>query len=123
MYTSWQTIGVAFAAICANFSVADTLTFTSGGELSCSVIKDGKDEVLVLMDNALVPIPKSSVRKVSLDKPTTAKPSPIAVERRMPGIAEYLRHNAEAKWCEQLRIPAFMIDLGVMRHVPYKSLP
>lgn len=120
----WLAFAVAMT-IFASGSFGDTVTFTSGGEIRCDVVRDGNSEVLVLLEHSLVSLPKSTVKAVVIDPPLDtkeAKPGAGAAARRIPSVFECLKAGAGQAWGEKIRqIPAFVIDKGVMRRVPYKS--
>lgn len=118
MKTSFGVFTLVVASV-ASFVFADKIVFVSGGELDCVVVKQSDTQTLVLLDESLLSIDKAIIKSIDVGKGST----PAYTEARiMPTSTELLKRAAVQPWATKLKqVPAFVIDRGVMRSIPYKS--
>jgi uncharacterized membrane protein YgcG len=106
---------------------ADTLVLTSGREVDCVVIRESKDVVTVRHGYGVMDYPRSLIKELrrtpavaTQAKPTT-QPGPAAGPR-VPAWSTIVDQLGRSAWASTVRqIPATVIDVGVMRAVPYQS--
>lgn len=103
---------------------ADSITVGSSGSLECVVLQEDPSHVTVLYQSSVLRINRNSVRSIKKDD---ANPSPADLKSkataRLPSFETTLVALARQEWANGLRqIPATVIDVGVLRSVPYKSI-
>lgn len=97
---------------------ADTVHLKSGGSLDCTVVQESKDAVTVVYGSGLLAVQRSMIERVEREAPAP----PAAAPARMPTWRHVVVTGAAQEWATELRqIPATVITVGVLRHVPYKS--
>jgi hypothetical protein len=121
---AWLMSGLAIL-LSAN-AFADVVTTKSGNSIECVVIQENADSIVIRRGygtmtyprTAIASVKKSPVLTESSIGPTT-RPTP---GQRVPGWSDVLASLVKAKWATNVQqIPATVVDVGVMRHVPYQS--
>jgi len=117
---------VTLAAVVACWSWAsllpsDEIHMTVGGPLPCTVLQEDPSRVTVLFGASVLSLSPSTIEEiVRSDEPLAAEPA--ATSSGLPAYGEVMRRLARLPWAVGLRqIPATVIDVGVLRSVPYKS--
>ncbi|MEX0716524.1 MAG: hypothetical protein WD066_08055 [Planctomycetaceae bacterium] len=116
-------VGVALLCVPAA-GRADSITLGSSGSLECVVLQDDATHVTVLYQSSVLRMNRSSVRSIQkeVQKPDSASAKSDR-NSRLPQFRSALVAMGGKKWATELRqIPATVIDVGVLRHVPYKSI-
>lgn len=115
---------IAFVGLAA-FPVAfgDTVQFQSGSSVDCIVLQENDHTVTILRDYSILRFPRSVVADTSRAAPDAREtPASSARATRFPDYRALVLRLATQQWATDLRqIPATVIDVGVMRNVPYKS--
>lgn len=116
----------ALALLVAAGSSADVVKMQSGSEIECVVIQENTDTIVIRRGYGTMTIPRSIVASVSKSPViTAANVAPVvrrAPSQRIPAWSDILGALVKTKWATNLQpIPATVVDVGVMRHVPYQS--
>lgn len=99
----------------------DELHMAAGGTLPCTVLQEDAARVTVLFGASVLSLAPSAIQEIvrSDDAPPAAPP---ATSSGLPAYGDVVRRLARQNWASGLRqIPATVIDVGVLRSVPYKS--
>lgn len=105
---------------------ADVVVLRSGSELECVVLQENTETVVVRRGYGTMTIPRSMitsiVRSPIITAPIAAPTTRPAAGQRVPPWNAILSALVKTKWATTLQqIPATVIDVGVMRNVPYQS--
>lgn len=103
---------------------ADVITTTSGRQVDCVILQETQTAYSVRRGYGVMDIPKTMVAKVERAPVITAAPpaKSQAVKQRIPAWSEIVGKLVACKWATNLQqIPATVVDVGVMRAVPYQS--
>lgn len=99
---------------------AVTVTLKSGGEIEGGLIRESDAELVVRLDHGSIRIPRKDVARVERRPDAPRKAAPAG--ERLPGwnrVVEVIL--AHPKGAELRQVPATVIDVGVLEHVPYVS--
>lgn len=106
---------------------ADVITTTSGTKIECIVLQESKDSVVIRRGYGTMTYPRSLVASItkapvvteaSIIAPTT-RPVP---GQRVPSWNAALAVLVKQPWATNVQqIPATVVDVGVMKNVPYQS--
>jgi hypothetical protein len=113
---------VAFAAHWPTSAVlADSLTLSGNSSISCTVLQESSSYVTILWDDELVRLDRREVQEIRKSPPQSAL-TISAAETGIPKYSDIIRALAKQSWAVDLQqIPATVIDVGSLRHIPYKS--
>ena len=104
-------------------ALADTVEFRGSTSIECTVLQKAPDHVTVLYRSGVIQIPRSEIANVTETAAPAESASGVSQPvRHMPDHRTVLVALAGKPWASDLRqIPATVIDVGVLRNVPYKS--
>lgn len=109
---------MTFIALWACPSYADIITLTAGREISGTVVATNHNSILILTDSGTISYARSIVKTVTLQQDGEIE----NLNGRLPSLRSFIRRVAAEAWATSLRqIPAVVIDVGIMRNVPYVS--
>lgn len=109
---------------------ADTLKLKTGGSLTGVVIQEDSDTVTLAFEYGtttlyrkdIVSIERAAVPASSGPRKGTKTSAPSTSTGRIPNWSGSIAKLSQNKWATKLhQIPATVIDVGVMRNVPYMS--
>lgn len=119
------------ALVCVtSCALADTLKLKSGGALTGVVIQEDAETVTLAFEygtttlyrSDIVSIEREALPASSGSRKGTAPGGSSAASTRLPGWSATITKLSQHKWATKLhQIPATVIDVGVMRNVPYMS--
>jgi hypothetical protein len=105
-----------------SFRAPDSLVLTNGKVVNGLIIKNSRDSVLLQQENKEIDYPKNKIVRINDNTDTEALYTDINRKGKLPSwrvIANDLRTNDAIK--SLVEIPATIIDVGVLKNVPYKS--
>jgi len=109
---------VLFACTLTAFAAPSTIKFKTGTSFSAEVLQQTPSHLTVLFDYTVLSLRRSDIEAITLSKSVA---SPIA-NKRFPTWRQVIQSAASLQWASGLReIPATVIDVGVLRNIPYKS--
>lgn len=105
------------------------MTLTSGETITnCAVLQQNKENTVLLLDYGTLTLPRASVKGIAEDGPQGSPkeeppiPKKSAEGRRLPSWGPTLLALSGKDWAKNIaQIPATVIDVGVLRSVPYMS--
>jgi hypothetical protein len=98
---------------------SDTVTFSDGHALSCTVLQTNGDDLLLLLPHGAFNYSKSRVKEISLED---FKDPFSSGSERLANFKQAALLLSKELWATNLtQIPATVIDKGVLRNVPYAS--
>jgi hypothetical protein len=106
----------------ANRLDADTIKFSDGTKVNCTVVQESDEKIAFLLHYSLMQIPRTGVQEIIRDSKESTPETPNA-DGRFPNYVAIVLRAGDCSWAKDVhQIPATVIDTGVMRNVPYKSL-
>jgi hypothetical protein len=109
---------VAFSS-CA---YADTVFLASGGKIDGTVLQSNPDRVVVMVGKGTITLQGSHVKKIER---TATKADPVSSDKALPALSNLetvVSSTASQAWATDFsQIAATVIDVGVLKNVPYKS--
>jgi hypothetical protein len=105
-------------------TAADVLILRNGTVLTGTVLQEDGNGVLIKLDYGTFTYPKSNIKDVQRSpEGTNALQLEVSEPgRRIPSWGKIIFALSKKKWCSELKqIPATVIDVGVMKNVPYAS--
>jgi hypothetical protein len=108
-----------------SLAAADTVNFTSGRTKDCDILQEDANSVTVLFGWSVIRIDRAMIETIAKQPPAPAAtvPETEMVESRLPDFRSVAVQLAAQNWATGMQqIPATVIDNGVLRNVPYKSL-
>lgn len=116
---------LALLSACALTWAADTVVFQTGGKIEGTVIQQDEKSVVLKSGMGTLTLQKAGIARIDhTDDAPATKPITVlgALDDRLPGWDTVVTALAAQPWASRLRqIPATVIDVGVMRSVPYTS--
>ena len=111
---------------------ADTVTMTSGRDVRGVVLREDERTVTVALDYGTISFPRTHVAKVTRDArpapariavaPVVPRAQPKQSGPRIPSWLTAVKTLTAQPWAHDFhQIPATVIDVGVMKNVPYQS--
>jgi hypothetical protein len=98
----------------------DEVILVDERSIQCTVLQENKDSIAILFGDALIRLDREQV--LSIKKSTSDFRRPKATETGLPSYSDVLRLLVQQSWAVDLhQIPATVVEVGVLRHVPYKS--
>jgi hypothetical protein len=110
---SWI-LGLGLVAM-AGISRADTIVFPSGGQIQGVILKEVEGSLTIHLKHGIVTVPKAEVASITKDDEAV-----LRGHGRLAPWQACLRVLMARPWGPDLRPePAFIIDSGPFKHVPY----
>lgn len=117
--------GCLAAMLLAPVLRADVVKMTSGNEVECVVLQENPQSVVVRIGYGTMSLPRTaiaSVRKSALIRSAVAPTTVPTKGQRVPPWNNIISAMVKEKWATDIQpIPATVIDVGVMKNVPYQS--
>lgn len=109
-------------ALCA---LGDTITFHSGGSISGTIMQENSSTITLLYGKSTMKIARSDVKSISRTpkvEPKKEVGTPAKAVARLSTMEGAISLLAQQTWATNLEeIAATVIDVGVLKNVPYKS--
>lgn len=98
----------------------DHIVLQRGTRYEGKILRENDKEVVIQVGRGSFTFPRSMIREVVVTSDSLA-PTPVSLSA-LPAQEAILRHAQSSSWSLPFRqIPATVIDVGVLRHVPYSS--
>src|SRR4029078_2219364 len=102
-------------------SPADEVKLSNGSTLSCTALQENEGAVAILYGDGVIRLERSQVVSASKNSPPSISKADSTATKILP-YADIIRLLARQTWAVDLHaIPAIVVDVGTLKHVPYKS--
>lgn len=106
-------------------AIGDTITFHSGGSISGTIMQENSATITMLYGKSTMKIARSDVKSITRSpkpEPKKTTTTPTSVPVRLATMEQSVSALAQEQWATNLEeIAATVIDVGVLKNVPYKS--
>jgi len=114
------------AMLVAVTASADVVKMSSGNQIECIVIQENPDSIVIRRAYGTMTLPRAQIASITKSPVLTASDvaptTQPAAGQRIPPWSNVLAVLVKSTWASNLQqIPATVIDVGVMKHVPYQS--